>query len=243
MFTKYFEKAESKILKNVKAAKKGGGKGSKTAKSPKTKKNASADNDDLKDVLSKIMPNNLKLDSLKHIDPSGYTPEGVDFIAYKEFCQDMATMMGGFIPCDLVYGTYHIAENLNRDGLNDAIKKVMQAKKINRYTESETEALAIPAFVIAYDTNYKLSDLKEFLIDYYMSKNVDNAFEIDIIAILGKGLVIKDWREKRSYIALETGKHTLMWLFILMSEYLDIDKGSDFDLRSYVKHGEKYNEY
>ncbi len=246
MFTKYFEKLEKQILKNAKPPKKSGAKAGKSKSSGGTKSKKStqsSDHKDLQEGLNQMLPSYLMLDSHKIIDPSGYSPEGIDFIAYKEFCRDIVTMMGGFIPCDLVYGMYHVASNLNKDGLNDALKRVMQAKKINRYTEGEIDATVIPAFVIAYDTNFKFPELKDFLIDYYMSKNIDHSFEVDIIAILGKGLVIKDWREKRSFIALETGKHTLMWFFILMSEYLDVEKGKDFDLRNYVKHGEKYNEY
>ena len=57
------------------------------------------------------------------------------------------------------------------------------------------------------------------------------------------GVVVKDWREKRNFIALETGKDTLKWFFILMNEYVNVDRGNDIDLRNYVKHAEKYNEY
>ena len=76
-----------------------------------------------------------------------------------------------------------------------------------------------------------------------MAKGIDNISEVDIIAILGKGVIVKNWREKRSYSAIETGKDTLMWFFILMNEYLDIPRGENFDLRAYVKHAENYNEY
>ena len=64
-----------------------------------------------------------------------------------------------------------------------------------------------------------------------------------IIVILNTGIIIKNWREKRSYIALETGKDTLMWFFILMCEYLDTEKEIEFDLRNYVQHREEYKEY
>ena len=54
---------------------------------------------------------------------------------------------------------------------------------------------------------------------------------------------VSDWKEKRSYKALETGKDTFKWFFMLMNEYLDVERGSDLDLRNYVKRQERYNEY
>ena len=151
--------------------------------------------------------------------------------------------MDGNIPCDLVYGTFHIFDKLDKNSLNTALANVLQAKKINRYAEAESERPVIPAFIIARDTTIKFPELKNTIVEHYMSKSIDHLFEVDIMAILGKGVVVKDWREKRSYIAIETGKDTMMWFFILMSEYLDVERGADMDLRFYVNHAQKYNEY
>ena len=61
--------------------------------------------------------------------------------------------------------------------------------------------------------------------------------------ILHKGIVVKNWREKRSFIALETNEDTFMWFFILMNEYLDVKKEHNIDFRKYVKKEVVYNEY
>ena len=50
----------------------------------------------------------------------------------------------------------------------------------------------------------RLEEIKESILDYYVSKSVDYALEFDVLMILDKGLVVKNWREKRSFIALET---------------------------------------
>ncbi len=243
MFSNYFKHIEKDILKKAKSATKGGAKGGKGASGKSLKKTSIPKHDDLKTILSNIIPSNLKLDSAKLIDPSGYSPEGVDFIAYRDICRDMINIMGGYVPCDLVHGTYHVTDNLNNENLNDALTRVLLTKKLNRYSETESATPPIPAFVIAYDTDIKFPDIKNIIIDHYMAKSIDNISEVDIIAILGKGVIVKNWREKRSYIAIETGKDTLMWFFILMNEYLDIARGENFDLRSYVKNAENYNEY
>jgi hypothetical protein len=177
------------------------------------------------------------------IDPSGYSPEDVDLIAYREHYRDILAIMNGNIPCELVHGTYHVLPMLNKESLNEILRKIVQTKKINRFTEHSENITLIPAFVIAYDSDFELVDLKTALIEKYVSMSIDNVSEIDIILILNKGIVIKDWRDKRSYIAIETGKDSLMWFFILMNEYLDVEKDSEFDPRNYVRHSEKYNEY
>lgn len=239
MFSKYFQKLEKKLIK--KPAK-------KTAKSSAKKGNKSAslktsDIDMLKESISRMIPSHLVLADVKIIDPSGFSPEGIDFIVYREYCADIVDLMNGYVPAELVHGTYHVSQYLAKGSINDMLRNIVQTKKINHYTERNKESIMIPAFVIAYDMNFTLPELKQALLDNYMSMGIDSAFEVDIIVILNKGLVIRNWREKRSYIALETGADTLMWFFILMSEYLDIDKKEEFDLRNYVKHGEKYKEY
>jgi hypothetical protein len=239
MFSKYFEKIGKNLLKKSKpSAKTKAKKGKSTAKALVT-----IDVNQLKDELNKIIPDRLMIDKLKMIDASGYTPEDVDLIAYKKLYRDMQGIMNGNIPCELVYGTYHIISKLNKENLNDVIRKVVQARKVNRFIEREEPPIAIPAFVIAYDTDYNLADLKAGIIDNYMSMSIDRYSEIDIIVILNKGIIIKDHRDKRSYVALETGKDSFMWFFILMNEYLDIEKDNEFDPRNYILHSEKYNEY
>lgn len=239
MFSKYFDIAAKNLFKKPKAGKSSGKKGTKKAKDGKE----AIDIDALKEILNKIIPSRFIIDSRKMIDPSGYSPDDVDLIAYKELYRDISNIMEGYIPCELVYGTYHVLPILNKENLMEILRKVVQAKKINRYTDRETQPAIIPAFVIAFDTELNFSDLKTTIIDNYMLMSTDHTSEVDIIAILNKGIVIKNWRDKRSYIALETGKDTLMWLFILMNEYLDVDKDNEFDPRNYVKNAEKYNEY
>jgi hypothetical protein len=244
MFSKYFDKIEKDLFKNLKPSKKSEGKSESAGKSGlKKKKREPVDIDSLKETLNKIIPSQFVIDSVKMIDPSGYSPEDVDLIAYKELYRDIISIMDGHVPCELVYGTFHVYPMLNKETLNDLLRSVVQAKKINRFTDREDKPALIPSFVIAYDADISLPDLKTVIIDNYMSMSVDHASEVDIIAIINKGLVIKNWRDKRSYIALETGKDTFMWFFILMNEYLDVNKDNEFDLRNYIKHGEKYNEY
>ncbi|TAL37107.1 MAG: hypothetical protein EPN93_06700 [Spirochaetes bacterium] len=242
MFSKYFEELEQKLVKapSGKKAPAAKGKTARQVKSPAARQPSPAE---ILHAIEGIIPSRLKAGALRMIDQSGYAPEGIDFVVYKELCRDMESLMGGFVPSELVYASCIIAPPLNHDNLKMVLGRVIQAKKVNRYTETESDKNLVPAFVIAQGTDIPLPDMKKALLDYYMSHSVDYDFEFDILMVLGKGLVIKDWREKRSFIALETGRDTLMWFFILMNEYLDVEKNTELDLRAYVKRTEKYNEY
>lgn len=247
MFKKYFGELEQQLLKNAPAAQKGdkaaSKKGKKTAAAAKAEKVTSASPLELMKSFEKIIPSRLSIGQLKLIDASGYSPEGIDFLIYKELCRDMVNVMEGYVPAELVYGCFHLCPVLNKENLGNVLNGVIQAKKINRYTEKEAATPLIPSFVVCYSMDFNFPDLKNAILDYYISRGIDNSFEFDVMIIINRGMIIKNWRDKRNFIALETGKDTMMWSFILMNEYFDVNKGDDLDIREYVKYTEKYNEY
>jgi hypothetical protein len=238
MFSKYFEIVQNKILKSLSAKKVGGGKGLKSQAG-----SSIHGLEELKDLLNNIIPSNLKADSLRIVDPSGYSPDASDLIAYRELFRDIDKIMDGCIPSDLIYGTFHLCNDLNQNNFADVLSKVVAVKKINRFTEEAKETSIIPAFIIAYGSTISLQEIKEQLLNYYISKSIEQVLEVDIIAVLNFGVIVKDWREKRNFVALETGKDTLKWFFVLINEYMDVNRGGDIDLRNYIQNAEKYKEY
>lgn len=249
MFTKYFEEAQKKLVKTpsgVQSKTPVKAKGKATPKSGKSAAPGAAAKIDMHGLMKTIegvVPPDLSVGTLGIIDPSGYSPEGVDFITYRPLCRDMSALMGGYVPSELAYGTFHVCGDLGRESLQGALNKVIQAKKVNLFTEDRQDVPAIPAFIISGGGGMGLEEVKDAIIDYYVSKSVDYVLEFDVLMILNRGLVVKNWREKRSFIALETGAATLMWFYILMHEYLDMERGKSLDLRNYVKYTEKYAEY
>jgi hypothetical protein len=239
MFSKYFEELGKALLKTAATAKKGKGPKGKAA----ADKKAVPDISSLMKNLDGLIPSHTRVDSVKIIDPSGYSPEGIDFVVYRELYRGIREMMGGYIPLELVHGTFVVTAELNKDTVVDVLNRVIQAKKTGRFTETKEETGLVPSFVISYGSNMDLAQLKNAIVDFYVSRGIEHFLECDIMLILNKGLVVKNWREKRSFLALETGRDSLMWFFILMNEYLDANKAIDFDLRSYVQHTEKYREY
>ncbi|MBN2158272.1 MAG: hypothetical protein JW807_02665 [Spirochaetes bacterium] len=238
MIAKYFKNFDKKLIK-----KKAGGKG--PAKKGKASPKAAIDVRVLKESLSRIIPSNLTIDAVKPIDSAGFSPLGVDLVAFDRYCTDIIDLMGGYIPYEMVYGLYHLVNDLNKESLNEVLTKISTAKKLNRYTAApeEEEMPHIPSFVIAASTKYQFSGLKNDIINYYLSKSLEYEYEMDILVVLNRGIVVKNWREKRSFIALETKDDTFMWFFILMNEYLDLRKERNIDFRNYVKKEVSYTEY
>lgn len=193
-------------------------------------------------LLQDIVPHDFIISDKKPVDASGYVPKTVDYIAYYKKWNIIDQMMNGHIPSELIYGTFHIVDMIALHQLPEILNNVVLTKKLNKYSELE-ESVLIPAFVIAGSCDIDMPQLKNLILDYYIERSIDTSLEFDIMMIVGKGLIIKDWREKRKFVALETEEDTLLWFFILMNEYLDVDKKHSLDLRNYVKETRRYREY
>jgi hypothetical protein len=201
----------------------------------------------LEEHISRIIPTNLKVGPVKPIDSSGFSPDGADLVIYGEYCRDIVDLMGGYVPFELIYGLIHVVQTLNKDSLIEVMSKIATAKKLNMYAaaldDNEEERVHIPSFIVVSSTKYEFQELKNDIINFYLSKNIEYQYELDILMVMNKGIVVKNWREKRSFIALETLEDTFMWFFILMNEYLDLKKDRTIDFRNYVKKEIIYNEY
>ena len=243
MLSNYFKGFHEKLVKKSATKKTATKAKTKTAKGKSDK--ISVDMKELQDKISKIIPSNLVLDVQKPIDTEGFSPDGADFIVYKEFCEDLLKIMDGYVPFELIYGTYHVLPELEKKTLPEILNKVVSIKKLNQFSDAEedsSDTLTIPAFIIVAESNYSFLELKNDIINFYMSNGIDPHNEFDLMMIPNKGLMIKNWREPRSYIALETNEDTAMYFFILMNEYLQHER-EEIDFRNYVKKEVVYTEY
>lgn len=197
-------------------------------------------------AFAPLIPAPLVLDTAPIIDTSGYSPDGVDMIAYRPYCPGIRDLLGGYIPCELVAGAYFTAPSLNRASLQQVLHRVVTVKRMNEFaTDPESADMArIPCFVIAAAMDNSFIEVKNDIINYYLAKNINHMHEVDLVMILNRGIVIKNWREKRSYVALETNQDTSLWFYVLMAEYLESSNDRVFDLRRYVrKDNIVYTEY
>jgi hypothetical protein len=254
MFKEYFENLGNELIKACrptkavaaksagKAAVKGAEKGTRKPAPKGAPAEPGYDRARVRDLLSSLVPAHLKLDSVRITDAGGFIPDNVDFTVYREAFRNMDTMMSA-IPSDLVHGALFLNTGITVASLTETLTRVANLKKIDRFGEQHDSSQFIPAFVISMDMSMTYQDLKNIILDFYVSRSLDNYFEFDIMAIVNRGIVVKDWREKRSFKILDTGEDTMKWFFILINEYLDVEKEGALDLRKYVKDAVQYREY
>jgi len=237
MFSAYLEELEQELLKKYKPA----GKGT-AAKKGKDKGEFAYP--ELATAIDGMTPPALSLSNGTIIDPTGYSPAPADITIYRKYVKNMDGIFSGKIPFELVSSTIHVAPMLDRKNLLEKLVDIAHVKKSGRFGENvEENNDFIASFVMSFDSSYTMDELKKNVIEIYNEQDVGPEYEIDIIAVLGKGVLVKNWREHRSFVALETGKDTLKWFFILMSEYLEVEKNKALDLRGYVKEQTHYKEY
>jgi hypothetical protein len=224
---------------NKKIVKKSAGKKGAASKSA-----SGVDEKLLTEKLSGIIPERLKIEKAKLLDSSGFSPEGADLIVYREYCADIVKLFNGYVPYELIYGSIFIVNDLTKTTLADVINRVATVKKINRFSETESK-YTVPAFIIANaSADYPLAELKNDILNYYMSRGIEGESEFEIMALLNRGVLVKDWHQgNRSFAALETLEDTIMWFYILFSEYLEVEREDEFDLRKYVRNDKVYKEY
>ncbi|HOP63086.1 MAG TPA: hypothetical protein PK358_12130 [Spirochaetota bacterium] len=241
MLNNYFIELNKAVSKKSTSAKTAGKK--TASKKSAGKGAASFDSKLLIEKLDGIIPAGLKISEAKPIDSTGFSPEGADYIVYNEYCRDISTLFNGYIPFELIQGAFFAIPELKKNTLADALNRVVTVKKINRFSEEESE-FSVPCFIVTGGADYSLPDLKNDVVNYYISKGVEPEAEFEIMMIFNQGILIKDWHSgNRSYVGLETGEDTLMWFYILISEYLLIEREEDFDLRRYIRSDKVYNEF
>ncbi len=244
MLTKYFKDFDENIAKKSQSSTKKSSK--KTSKSAAGKGvNLTIDVKKLQDALNQIVPTHLAVDSAVPVTVTGFSPGGADLVAFRKYNKDIISMMDGHVPFELIHGTYHVVQNLDQKSLTDVLERVMEVKKMNRFAETGGDyyTASVPSFIIAAYTTYSFQDLKNDITEFYMSRGLEYDLEMDLLTLLNRGVVVKNWREKRSFVALETSEDTSMWFAILMNEYLEVEKEIPFDLRNYVKKDIVYKEY
>jgi len=237
MLKNYFNELNKKVVKKVAAAKSG-------SKKAAGKSSGILDINSFIEKLELIIPSKLKISPIKPIDSKGFSPDGADYVVYREYCRDIAALMNGYIPFELIQGAFFVIPELKKNTVADALNRVATVKKINKFSEEESTFL-IPSFVIANESkDYTLLDIKNDVVNYYISKGVESEAEVEIVMIYNQGIIIKDSHSgNRSFVGLETGEDTLMWFFILITEYLAIEREDEFDIRKYIRSDKVYNEF
>ncbi len=234
MFTQYFQKAESEILKKYSAS---------SSEIKKPIKKTKDDYSDIIEMFGKIIPSSLVAVRKSVVDEGGYRIDSADILFIEKIYPDIENIFSECVPSSIVRAIINVCRQVNPKQLSDLLDCVNKTKKLDQFVENKTNGAIIPCFAVALDSIYDLKELKLSIMNQNQEKNIPYLNELDILIHFGKGLVIKDWHNKNNYIAIETGKDSLKWFFILMNEYLTAEKPDKFDLRKFVVQSGSYPEY
>ncbi|MCB1316832.1 MAG: hypothetical protein KDK27_12800 [Leptospiraceae bacterium] len=196
------------------------------------------------DFLNEHIPGGYTLATGKVRNKKHLLNRNCDLLIYKKWCQRYLELTGGYVLSDSLYAFMSLEADLNAANLQTHANLTRAMKSLYMGDPDTEEQNIIPLYSVmfAYDTSSDMPALRESLQNFSREKEIPVNQEIDLICVLNKGLMIKDWESAGGYKIVETGNDTLMWFYILLIEYLDRDGEFELNLRDYIKNTREYNE-
>lgn len=170
--------------------------------------------------------------------------KNIDLIFYNKWCNKFIEMTGGWHLIDYTRGVMSLEPQLSTQSLASHVNMTQAVKTLYSKTHNlkDTDFVPVVSILWAYDNKIPLLSHQKALYDLQKEKKIPLNAETDLVVIPGQALIVKDW-EKNNYKVLETGKDTLMWAYILITEFLGLDRSVPFSGRQMVKKTEDYVEY
>ncbi len=168
-----------------------------------------------------------------------------DLLIYKKWCESYLTLSGGYILAENLHAFLSLESDLSESHVIATHLALTRAlKSLYAHNKEELTHSIIPLYSIlfAYGSQRSLLYLKQNLLSIIEKKQSPLNHQVDMICVLGKGLLLKDWESGGGYRGIETGKDTLMWFYIILMEYLDRDNSVNVNLREYIKKTRHYAE-
>lgn len=247
MFTEYFTKQSRRLQDALKKAL------HEQEKKSSSKKRDLRLYNELYSFLREHLPRKFALATGKVRSRERVLNKYCDALIYDGWCQRYLDMTGGYILCENLYAFINIEQDLSTKALISHVDMTRTLKKLYIGLEKDEipeemkpqKPTPIPMFslLFAYKSDVPLLSHRKALNDAAQEKKILPEFETDLICVLGKGLIIKDWENNGAYKTLETGEDTLMWFYILLLEYLERDGPGAIHAREYIQNTKDYVEY
>ena len=196
--------------------------------------------------LNEHLPSKLTISGGKQVrNHKQVLKKDCDILIYKSLCTHYLSMTGGYVLAEDIYAACSVETSYKKQALAACLSLTRALKSLYISQKEEAAQSIIPLYSIffVYSSSSSLLAVKQYLIEYLQQKEIPINQQLDLICILGKGLIIKDWEGGGSYRGLETGRDTLMWFYIILMEYLDREgELHSLSLRDYVKSKRSYME-
>lgn len=239
MFEEYFHKQSEALRKSLKENQKEGDEGAKK-KGKDLKSHIELYNFIKNHIPSHFAVSNGKVRNKKHI-----LNKNCDLLIYHKWVPKVMEMMGGYILSDFLYAAMSIENTVSQDGIAQHATLTNALKTLYAGDLDTPENRIVPMYSIlfGYHTDMTLRSLRTAIGEIAVDKEIPVNHQIDMICILDRGIIIKDWESGGEYKIVETENDTLMWFYILLLEFLDRDGKVAFDVRDYIKVSREYKEY
>ncbi len=239
MFTDHFS-SQTRLLKGSleKSLKKGG------AVAPENVKNPRILYQSFYTFLQEHLPTDFSVTLGRVRNGKQILKNSCDVLVYKEWCKAYLSMTGGYVFSQDLYTFLKIESSIDSQNLRGYISLTRAIKSLYLAQVKNTPPSIIPLYSVlfSYTSSRGLVHIKESLIKEIEKKEVPLNYQVDMICILGRGIILKDWEAGGSYRGIQTGEDTLMWFYILLMEYLDRDGKMQINLRDYIKSNRNYSE-
>ncbi len=194
------------------------------------------------------LPNHFKVNAGRAVDSLGHRSQEASVLISQKWIENLGRIMGDAEVIEFVAGAIYAVPVLTIDTLNDMLQKVISFKRLTPKSQAEGEGVArkIPCAIFAYDAEVSFHQVKDYLLHFYKSHDILNAYEIDMVAILNHSVTIKDWEDPNvKYRSIETREDSLMWFYILYLEYIleDNPMNMGFSFRDYFRETREYKDY
>ena len=166
-----------------------------------------------------------------------------DLVIYKKWCDSYMKLTNGYVLIEDIKAFFTLQRDISDPHvLSKSISLTRALKAL--YTQKEGEhILPIYSIFFAYRSNRSILYWKHQLLNILKERQVDHLYQLDLVCILDKGLIIRNWEsDASSYIGIETGPDTLLWFYVILMEYLDHDANMGVNLRDYIKTSVDYAE-
>ena len=194
--------------------------------------------------LQKHLPENCSLSSGRIRNQKQILKKNCDVVLYRKWCESYLEMTGGYVLSEDLYAFMSLEMDLNIQNLSNHINLTKATKTLYTNFENDKVHVIIPLYSIffSYNTDLSLTQIKKELNKVIEKKEIALNQQLDLICILNHGLIIKDWENGGTYRGIQTGKDTLMWFFVILTEYLDQKERTSISFRDYIKEGREYSE-
>ncbi len=242
MFTDYFVQQTDKLQKSYQRKGKQQELSSSSSSSGKKKKLKTLE--DFYIFLRDHIPSELSLATGKVRNRNHILQKNCDLLVYHKWCENYLKVSGGCILSESLKAFMSIEGSLTASALLSHVDTTRALKTLYSGDLHEPSNQLIPMYSIlfGYGSGRSLAHIKRNLLQLLEDKGIPINQQVDMICILGKGLIVKDW-SNADYRGIETKKDTLMWFYILLIEYLEQENSFQPDLRDYVKNTKKYDEF